>query len=141
MARGIDLDSLVAQLEAGLDATVLKALAKQPAARYASAADFDAAIEAYIRYGVGPSPNTSEAVLESPGRSGIGPRDATQPPPTLFEWGHLQVLRRVGEGVFGEVYECRDPSLDTTVALKLFRSRGDGNTNESSVHLQRGGRK
>ena len=132
-ARGTDPGALVALLEAGLDATVLKAFAKQPSERYASAGALGDAIEAYVRHGVAPSlptpASSSDAarVPESPGSGTIGARGVTQPPATLFEWGHLEVLRKVDE-----VYECRDPSLDMTVALKLFRSRGDGNTNISS---------
>lgn len=38
-------------------------------------------------------------------------------------WGHLEILRKLGEGEFGEVYQCRDPSLDLIVALKLIRRR------------------
>ncbi len=136
-ARGVDLDSLVAQLEAGLDAIVLKALAKQPSERYTPAAELSAAIDAYVRRGVAPSLATSVSsdaapTPESAGSGTVGARDVTEPPPTLFGWGHLQVLRKVDEGMFGEVYECRDPSLDMTVALKLFRSRDDANTTVSS---------
>jgi len=40
-------------------------------------------------------------------------------------WGHLEILRQLGEGEFGEVYQCRDPSLDLVVALKLIRRRFD----------------
>ena len=128
-ARGTDPGTLVLLLEAGLDATILKALAKQPSARYASAGELGDAIEAYVRDGVGPpASSNATAEREPPGSATIDAGDATQPPPTLFEWGHLQVLRKVGEGRFGEVYEARDPSLDMTVALKLFRAHDDDNT-------------
>lgn len=40
----------------------------------------------------------------------------------LFCWGPLQVLDRIGEGNFAEVYRAFDPSLRRYVALKLRRS-------------------
>jgi hypothetical protein len=39
----------------------------------------------------------------------------------LGRWGHLQVVRKVGEGSYGEVYHARDTWLDHPVALKLLR--------------------
>ena len=35
-------------------------------------------------------------------------------------WGHLQIIEKIGEGAFGEVYRAYDPYLDREVALKLF---------------------
>ena len=39
----------------------------------------------------------------------------------LFRWGPLEVLRKVGEGQFGEVFQAWDPQLKRQVALKLNR--------------------
>ena len=36
-------------------------------------------------------------------------------------WGSLRLVRRIGRGARGDVYEARDELLCTTVALKLFR--------------------
>jgi len=40
----------------------------------------------------------------------------------LFSWGHLQVLERIGEGSFGEVFLAYDDILDRDVALKLLKT-------------------
>jgi len=40
----------------------------------------------------------------------------------LGQWGHLQLVRKVGEGSYGEVYHARDTWLDHPVALKLLRA-------------------
>ncbi|MEP6995879.1 MAG: hypothetical protein ABI968_15250, partial [Acidobacteriota bacterium] len=39
-------------------------------------------------------------------------------------WGHLELLGKVGQGAFGEVFRAWDPHLNREVALKLFASGG-----------------
>jgi serine/threonine protein kinase/Tfp pilus assembly protein PilF len=39
---------------------------------------------------------------------------------TPESWGSLEILERIGEGAFGEVYRARDLHLDRHVALKFF---------------------
>src|SRR5690606_23517291 len=39
----------------------------------------------------------------------------------LFQWGHLDVLERIGEGTASEVFRAHDPLLAIEVALKLSR--------------------
>lgn len=46
-------------------------------------------------------------------------------PVPLFVWGQLEVLEKLGEGSFGEVYRSRDPLLDRDVALKLRKAVSD----------------
>jgi len=53
-----------------------------------------------------------------------GERESGGPNPesVLFEWGHLQVLERIGEGSSGEVFRAYDRTLDRDVALKLLKT-------------------
>lgn len=44
----------------------------------------------------------------------------------LGQWGHLHLLRKIGEGAFGQVYHAHDTWLDHPVALKLFKARVAG---------------
>jgi tetratricopeptide (TPR) repeat protein/predicted Ser/Thr protein kinase len=48
-------------------------------------------------------------------------------------WGHLEVLEKVGEGSFGEVYRARDTRLDRVVALKLLSGRGEPGQERTTV--------
>lgn len=48
-------------------------------------------------------------------------RDRPATSEALFTWGGLEVLERVGEGSFGEVFRAWDPVLERVVALKLRR--------------------
>ena len=49
------------------------------------------------------------------------PEDPALPPGA--RWGPLQILAKVGQGGFGQVYRARDARLDRIVALKLLRLR------------------
>lgn len=48
--------------------------------------------------------------------------DAYRSGAALFRWGHLDVLKKIGEGGYGEVFRAWDRTLHRHVALKLCRS-------------------
>jgi len=140
-ARATSAAELVAELEAGVDALVCTAIAKEPSRRYADAAEMAQAIEAYLREGsaislietTALSGEGSVAPPERKARSGStspshapAARPETRSHTIPAEWGHLQILDKLGEGMFGEVYKCLDPSLQKVRALKVNRARGRG---------------
>jgi eukaryotic-like serine/threonine-protein kinase len=51
-----------------------------------------------------------------------GPPSAGAPVDSAGRWGHLELLERVGAGVFGEVYRAYDGQLQREVAVKLLRT-------------------
>ena len=57
------------------------------------------------------------------------PRVAGPPshtPAPAATWGHLQLIERIGEGAFGEVFRALDPTLQRDVALKLLHRPAEG---------------
>jgi serine/threonine-protein kinase len=50
----------------------------------------------------------------------ITPEGDTSPPLDLSAWGDLEIVERLGNGSFGEVYLARDARLNRFVALKLL---------------------
>jgi len=61
-----------------------------------------------------------------------------QPSTPRTSWGDFQLLERVAEGGFGEVYRAWDPHLQREVALKLLiDSRNDEGTYQTILHEAR----
>lgn len=73
--------------------------------------------------GAGPSPKQKQ-LMELITEAFRGASAKPEREPGLFRWRHLEVMEKIGEGGFGEVYRAYDSQLRRDVALKLNR----GNT-------------
>src|SRR5262245_54804166 len=51
-------------------------------------------------------------------------------------WGQFQLLQKVGQGGFGEVYRAWDPTLEREVALKLLLPRGQDQDTQVTAILR-----
>jgi serine/threonine-protein kinase len=65
-----------------------------------------------------------------PGKEDEGPVAAR---PDQRVWGHLVLVRRIGEGAFGEVYLAHDTWLDHPVALKLLKPEAESRVSPSQI--------
>ncbi len=62
------------------------------------------------------------------------PHVATAPAPGEGgSWGHLLMVRKIGEGSYGEVYHAHDTWLDHPVALKLLKPEAESRVHPSDL--------
>jgi tRNA A-37 threonylcarbamoyl transferase component Bud32 len=66
-------------------------------------------------------PDPDSSLLRSADRDRSPSASAEAAAPDTASWGSLQLLERIGQGAFGDVYRAWDPRLDREVALKLLR--------------------
>jgi WD40 repeat protein len=76
-----------------------------------------------------------EIVCPICGNSFRYPDAARQPPTRPRSIAHFELLRRLGAGSFGEVWEARDTKLGRQVAIKLPR-RGESSAREMELFLR-----
>jgi len=68
-----------------------------------------------------------------------GPSDATgERGAHVDRWGHLTLIKLIGQGAFGQVYRARDTRLDRDVALKLLLANGACGAERASSIIEEG---
>ena len=55
------------------------------------------------------------------------------PAPNFGVWGHLLLVRKIGEGSYGEVFHAHDTWLDHPVALKLLKPEAESRVQPSDL--------
>ena len=63
---------------------------------------------------------------------GISP-GGSSPDSNFGVWGHLLLVRKIGEGSYGEVYHAHDTWLDHPVALKLLKPEAENRVPRSQL--------
>jgi tRNA A-37 threonylcarbamoyl transferase component Bud32 len=67
------------------------------------------------------------------GSPGGLPPAGSPPAPNLGVWGHLLLVRKIGEGSYGEVFHAHDTWLDHPVALKLLKPEAENRVSPSEL--------
>ena len=57
--------------------------------------------------------------------------------PNFGVWGHLLLVRKIGEGSYGEVFHAHDTWLDHPVALKLLKPEAESRVQPSTFSTRR----
>ena len=65
-------------------------------------------------------------------RGGLPPA-GSPPAPNFGVWGHLLLVRKIGEGSYGEVFHAHDTWLDHPVALKLLKPEAESRVQPSDL--------
>ena len=65
------------------------------------------------------------------GPAGSVPPAGSPPAPNFGVWGHLLLVRKIGEGSYGEVFHAHDTWLDHPVALKLLKPEAESRVQPS----------
>lgn len=76
---------------------------------------------------------TVPAALGDPGDGDSGGRQIPTPSVDDVAWGHLRLVRKIGEGSFGEVFHAHDTWLDHPVALKLLKREAEARVPPSQL--------
>jgi len=61
------------------------------------------------------------------------PPAGSPPAPNFGVWGHLLLVRKIGEGSYGEVFHAHDTWLDHPVALKLLKPEAESRVQPSDL--------
>ena len=67
------------------------------------------------------------------GLPGAPPPAGSPPAPNFGVWGHLLLVRKIGEGSYGEVFHAHDTWLDHPVALKLLKPEAESRVQPSDL--------
>jgi tRNA A-37 threonylcarbamoyl transferase component Bud32 len=67
------------------------------------------------------------------GPPGNIPPAGSPPAPDYGVWGHLLLVRKIGEGSYGEVFHAHDTWLDHPVALKLLKLEAESRVQPSDL--------
>jgi serine/threonine-protein kinase len=104
----------------------------------ASAGDADVTVSAQPLANIStPGYEGARTVLPAAGGGGVpggvGPPGAGLIPAGESTWGHLLLVRKIGEGSFGEVFHAHDTWLDHPVALKLLKREAEARVPASQL--------